>query len=75
MYKLLAPTSVGSEVSASFKLFNVTECIPQPPRNIIKYFNTEKFRYDDYLANSMFKLLLSVIVVDMWLSKSEEIFG
>ena len=49
--------------------------IPQPPRNILKYYNTEKFRYDDYLAISVFKLLLSVVVVDIWLSESGEIFG
>ena len=54
-------------------MFNVTEGIPQPPRNIIKYCNTKKFRYDDYLAISVFKLLSYVVVVDIWLSKSGEI--
>ena len=49
--------------------------IPQLPRNILKYYNMEKFRYDDYLAISVFKLLLSVVVVDIWLSESGEIFG
>ncbi len=56
-------------------MFNVTEGISQPPRNIIKYCNAEKFRYDDYLAISAFKLLSSAVVVDVWLGESGEIFG
>ncbi len=56
-------------------MFNVTEGISQPPRNIIKYCNAEKFKYDDYLAIFAFKLLSSVVVVDVWLGESGEIFG
>ena len=51
-------------------MFNVTEGISQPPRNIIKYCNAEKFKYDDYLAIFAFKLLSSVVVVDVWLGES-----
>ena len=56
-------------------MFNITVCISHPPRNIIKYCDVEKFRYDDYLVISVFKLLSSVVVVDVWWSKSGEIFG
>ena len=56
-------------------MFNVTEDKYQPPRNVIKYCNAEKFRYDGYLAISMFKLILSVVVIDVWLGGVGEIFG
>ena len=56
-------------------MFNVTEGISPPPRNIIKYCNAEKFRYDDYLAISAFKLSSSFVVVDNYLGEGEEIFG
>ncbi len=46
-------------------MFNVTENKSQPPRNVIKQFNVEKLKYDDYLAISMFKLLSSVVVVEV----------
>ncbi len=55
-------------------MFNVTEDKSQPPRNIIEYYNTEKFRYEDDLATSMFKLLSSVVVFDVWLDESGEMF-
>ncbi len=45
-------------------MFNVTEGIFLPSRNIIKYCNAEKFRYEDYLSISAFKLLSSIVVVD-----------
>ena len=45
-------------------MFNVTESISPPPRNITKYCNAEKFRYDVYLAISAFKLLSSIVVID-----------
>ena len=35
--------------------------ISQPPTIIIWYANAEKFRYDDYLAISVFKLLSYVV--------------
>ncbi len=60
---------------ASYKMFNVTEDKSQSPRNIIEYCNTEKLRYDSYLAISVFKLLSSVVVVDVWLREGAEIFG
>ena len=56
-------------------MFNVTEDKSQPPRNVIEYCNTEKFMYDDYLAISVFKLLSSVVVVDVWLGEGEDNFG
>ena len=46
-------------------MFNVIEGISQPPRNIIRYYNAEKVRYNGYLAISAFKLLLSMIVIDV----------
>ena len=45
-------------------MFNVTEDKSQSPRNIIECSNTEKSKYDDYLAISVFKLLSYVVVVD-----------
>ena len=45
------------------------------PRNIIGYCNTEKLRYDDYLAISVFKLLSYAVVVDVWLGEGGEISG
>ena len=56
-------------------MFNVTEDKYQPPRNVIKYYNADKFRYDGYLAISVFKLILSVVVIDAWLGEVGEIFG
>ena len=43
---------------------NVTEGISLPLQNIIKYYNMEKFRYDDYLVITAFKLLLFIIMVE-----------
>ena len=45
-----------------------TEDKSQSPRNIIEYCNAEMFRYDDYVAISVFKLLSYVVVVDVWLN-------
>ena len=56
-------------------MFNVTEDNSQSPRNITECCNAEKFRYDDYLAISVFKLLSYVVVVDVWLGEGGEIFG
>ena len=56
-------------------MFNVTEDKSQPPRNIIKHCNAEKFMYDGYLVISVFKLLSSVIVVDIWSGEVGKIFG
>ena len=43
---------------------NVIEGIFLPLQNIIKYYNTEKFRYDNYLIITAFKLLLFIIMVE-----------
>lgn len=56
-------------------MFNITEGIFQQSHNIIKYFNAKKFRYDYYLAIFIFKLLSYVIMIDIRLSESGEIFG
>ena len=56
-------------------MFNVTEDKYQPPRNVIKYYNADKFRYNGYLAISVVKLILSVVVIDVWLGEVGEIFG
>ena len=53
-------------------MFNVTEDESQPPCNIIECSTAEKFRYDDYLAISPFKLLS--YVVGGWLGEDCEIF-
>ena len=45
-------------------MFDVTEGIFLPLRNIIKYYNMDKFRYDNYIGISILKLLLSIIVID-----------
>ena len=65
---------VNSKFCASYKMFNVTEDKSQPPRNIIECSNAEKYKYDDYLAISVFKSLSYVVVVDAWLGESGEIF-
>ena len=52
-----------------YRMFNIIEDKSQPPRNVIKYYNTRKFRYNGYLAISVFKLSSSIIVVDIWLSE------
>ena len=54
-------------------MFSVTEDKSQSPRNIIEYCNAEIFRYDDYLAISVFRLLSYVVVVDVWLGEGGEI--
>ncbi len=56
-------------------MFNVTENKSQPHRNVIKQFNAEKLKYDGYLAISVFKLLSSVVVVDIWLREVGKISG
>ena len=56
-------------------MFNVTEDKFQSPRNIIECSNAEKFRYGDYLAISVFKLLSYVVVVNAWLGEGGKIFG
>lgn len=53
--------------------YNVTEDKSQSPRNIIECSNAEKFRYDDCLAISVFKLLSYVVMVDVWLGEDGEI--
>lgn len=45
-------------------MFNIIENKSQPSRNIIKYYNMDKFRYDDYLTISVFKLLSPIVVID-----------
>ena len=56
-------------------MFNVTEDKSQPPRNVIKYCNADKIRNDGYLAISVFKSILSMVVIDVWLGEVGEIFG
>ena len=56
-------------------MFNITKDKSPPPRNIIECSNADKFRYNDYLAISVFKLLSYVVVVDAWLGEGGEIFG
>ena len=68
-------SGVDSNFWASYKIFNVTGGKYQLPRNIIKFSNAEKFSYDDYLAISVFKLLSSVVVVDLCLDEGGKIFG
>ena len=55
-------------------MFNIIEGISLQSRNIIKYYNIEKFEYDNYLAISTFILLSSIVVVDNQLGKKDEIF-
>ena len=45
-----------------------TENKSQSPRNIIEFCNAEMFRYDDYVAISVFKLLSYVVVVILYRS-------
>lgn len=42
-------------------MFNIIEGIFLPSCNIIKYYNMEKFGYNNYLAISIFKLLSFVV--------------
>ena len=60
---------------ASYKIFNIIKSIFLSLYNIIKYYNIEKFLYNDYLAIFTFKLLLSIIMIDNSLDKNKEIFS
>ena len=61
-------------MQASKPVFKVFDLI-QPPHNITERSNAEKFGHDNYLAISVFELLSYVVVVDIWLVESGEIFG
>ncbi len=43
--------------------------------NIMKYYNIKKFIYDGYLVISIFELLLSIIIINIWLSEVGKIFS
>lgn len=57
------------------KMFNVIKDKSQPSCNIIKYYNIEKFKYDYYLMIFVLKLLSSIVMVGIWLTKIEKSFG
>ena len=48
----------------SHKMCNVTKGVSQPQPHIIRCSNTEKFRYDAYLAISKLLLLSYVVGID-----------
>ena len=49
----------GSFFWPSYKMFNVTRCVTQPPYQIIKHTNLLSLRTDDSLAKNRLILLLS----------------
>lgn len=56
-------------------MFNITKSFSLSLPNIIKYHNTEKFKYNNYLTIFVFKLLLFRIVVNNLFDKNEKIFN
>ena len=55
MYVLIA--EVGSSLSTSYKIVNITKAITYPPQPIIDHTALLLFRYNDYLEDYRAKLL------------------
>lgn len=54
-------------------MFNVTKDKSKLPYNIIEWNIVKKFKYNDYLAIIMLKILSYIVMVDMWLGKNTRI--
>lgn len=61
-------------ILALYKMCNITNSITQPQYYIFAYNELWKFRYDDYLGNYSFILLLYVVNVNIYLGKQGDFF-